>query len=73
MELQTYNVLATMVILMNRTIVIGFILLLLTACSTNEDISTQASDTQSKSSTQKRHSTHLENVNIVFQENNKEI
>lgn len=73
MELQTYNVLATMVILMNRTIVIGFILLLLTACSTNEDISTQASDTRSKSSTQKRHSTHLENINIVFQDNNKEI
>ncbi len=73
MELQTYNVLATMVILMNRTIVIGFILLLLTACSTNEDISTQASDTRSKSRTQKRHSTHLENVNIVFQDNNKEI
>lgn len=62
-----------MVILMNRIMIFSLILLLLTACSTNEDISTQASDTQSKSSTQKRHSTHLEDASIVFQEINEEI
>jgi len=62
-----------MVILMNRTSTIVFVLLLLTACTSNEDIDTQASDTQSKPSTQKKLSTHLENINIVFQDIKKEI
>jgi len=57
-----------MVISMNKLIVIGSILLLLSACTTNEDVSTQASDTHSKSSTQKRHSTNTNNLNIVYQD-----
>jgi len=73
MAYQIFNVLAIMVISMNKLVVIGSILLLLTACSINEDVNTQASDTQSKSSTQKRHSTNITNINIVYQDENMEI
>lgn len=73
MAYQTFNVLAIMVISMNKLVVIGSILLLLSACSINEDVNTQASDTQSKSSIQKRHSTNITNINIVYQDENMEI